>query len=248
MEPLIQKTARLEFTRRAEISAELRLRLAMEFGMRTRIEQDKAEKEKQLRERAEFAAAMEMSMAFSKRVADFSVKLDLYETAAVDALLINERDLKAVREKIADAMLKAHILPDGRRVFKTEDGQRVFDEFGIELDAETISPLQIDDKKPRWETVLADRARETALERSRSDIHTYLDKVDHARERKADPGFSPEELDILEKDLEAAKPAAVRKALGERLGDDLQAGPSSATHAALDVKPLPGNAPSAPQF
>ena len=44
---------------------------------------------------------------------------------------------------------QAYLLPDGRRVFKTEDGSRVFDEHSIEVT--DFDPETIEDWRPRRE-------------------------------------------------------------------------------------------------
>lgn len=135
METLVQKSARFEFARRAEMSADLRQRLLLEMNTRVRAEQDKTARETERRRDTEFVMALQGALAPAHKIADFTVKLDRYDTATVQALMDNERDVLAVREKIDAMMLKAHVLPDGRRVFKTEDGTRVFDEFGAQLNS-----------------------------------------------------------------------------------------------------------------
>lgn len=45
----------------------------------------------------------------------------------------NGRALERVQEDLRIMVDKAYVLPDGRRVFKTEDGMRVFDEHGEEI-------------------------------------------------------------------------------------------------------------------
>ncbi|MEM1163508.1 MAG: hypothetical protein AAGJ28_21455, partial [Pseudomonadota bacterium] len=56
-----------------------------------------------------------------------------------------------------DALLEgAFIMPDGRRVFKSEDGQRVYDEFGKEVGRDGIDPDLIPDGLPAWESYEAE--------------------------------------------------------------------------------------------
>jgi hypothetical protein len=117
-----QTSARFEFAKRAELNDELRRRLALELATVGRNERAKTEKERERRENAEFAAALKFALATPEQIAAFTVRLDTYDTATVEALLANQEALDAVKARIDDLLLKAHTLPDGRRVFKTEDG------------------------------------------------------------------------------------------------------------------------------
>lgn len=61
----------------------------------------------------------------------------------------NQVFLDAVRERLDVVLSRAHVLEDGRRVFKTEDGSQVFDEHGAEVDAEVHDPGVVDSAVPR---------------------------------------------------------------------------------------------------
>lgn len=214
METLVQKSARFEFARRAEISADLRQRLLLEMNTRVRAEQDKTARETERRRDTEFVMALQGALAPPQKIAEFTVKLDRYDTATVQALMDNERDILDVREKIDGMLLKAHVV-NGRRVFKTEDGNRVFDEFGAELKADEITPDAIDNAKPRWEAFSAARDEEKRLVQERKDLGDYQEKLDRARERTKDPKLTEDELLALDKELGNGMPERVRKLTGE---------------------------------
>lgn len=227
METLTQKSARLEFTRRAEISADQRQRLLMEMNLRVKMEQDKTERETDRRRTAEFVAAIQTTLASPEKIAEFTVKLDRYDTATVQALMDNERELTAARKDIETMLLKAHVLPDGRRVFKTEDGTRVFDEHGAELKSEEIAPESIADDRPRSEKFFGRRADERRLAHERTAVIEYQEKLDLARERTKDPNLTEEELSSLDRELSDGMPERVRKLAGEQAPEqtrDLAAG------------------------
>ena len=219
METLPQKSARFEFARRAEISADLRQRLLLEMNTRVRAEQDKTARETERRRDTEFVMALQGALAPPQKIAEFTVKLDRYDTATVQALMDNERDVLAVREKFDAMMLKAHVLPDGRRVFKTEDGTRVFDEFGAQLKPEEIDPVSIDNAKPRWEALQAAHHEAKRLDTERNDLLDYQAKLDRARERTKDPKLTDDELSALDKELGESMPERVRKLTGEQAPD-----------------------------
>lgn len=207
-------TYRDEFTRKSQISREQKARLEFEFYNRERKE-DAADKAEQRKEDEAFEY-IQIVLATQEDIADFGVKLDTYDTATVEALMQNERELTAVREERENMLLEAHTLPDGRRVFKTRDGKHVFDENGQEVKPEEVRPEQIDDRKPRWEAFDAITERQTRLVQERGDLLEYQGKLDKARERLDDPKLSKGQLDALDKELGQSMPDRVRTNLGEK--------------------------------
>ena len=159
----------------------------------------------------EFAVAM-ISAA---DVVEFRVELDTYDTATVEDLQVNERELIEARENVSKMLARAHVLPDGRRVFETEDGVRVFDEKGNELDASVITPGEIDDSHPKWEDYARARQRVDGLEQQRTDILDYQAKLDDARERLDAGDMTRDEFERLRADLKAEMPEAVRDQIPE---------------------------------
>ena len=232
MEAFSRTLIRAEFTRKAELSLDLRLRLALEaFEARER----EAKEKKEERERdEEVIQLMHVVLASSDDIASFEAKLDHYDEATTKALMENEIELKAVRERINKMMLEAHVLPDGRRVFKTEDGTRVFDENGTEIKADQIDPAEIDDGKPTWEVYNAAREEKLQLERERTQLHEYQDKLDSARERLDDPKLSKDELEALDKELGEAMPDRVKADLG-------MSKPASDSAMKVDAEPAPAS-------
>lgn len=63
-----------------------------------------------------------MMMVSASEVAVFRAELDTYDTATVIALQENELALEEARQNLNAILLQAYVLPDGRRVFKAEDG------------------------------------------------------------------------------------------------------------------------------
>lgn len=189
--------------------------------------------------------ALEQMLATTQRLADFSSRLDDFDTASVKALMHNGEELDQVRTRL-DAMLeRADQLPDGRRVFKTEDGMRVFDEHGAELPADVIDPHSIDDHRPRWEPLKALRADEAKLQEERRAILDYQEKLDQTRARIDKGGITNKELDALDADLKSTMPAAVRDSLGHR-GAEAD-GPGMGTQdRTATIQPLDGLRATAP--
>jgi hypothetical protein len=138
------------------------------------------------------------------------LELETYQTATVEALLENEQALEHVQQQLEALMRDAHVLEDGRRVFKTEDGTRVFDEFGQELDAEAITPDDIDDQRPRWESVSALNEQREALQLERSQLLGYQNDLDEVAERLDSGEMTLREYDELRETLRQSAPDAVR--------------------------------------
>ncbi|MFY9294276.1 MAG: hypothetical protein WAP03_26870 [Methylorubrum rhodinum] len=158
----------------------------------------------------EMRAMVEAAMATPARIADFGVKLDTYETKTVEALMENQEAMEKVRQNLDDMLGKAHVLPDGRRVFKTEDGESVYDEHGQKLNSEAIDPSGIDDRKPKWEAFKGATSERTRLEGERQGLLDYQAKLDDARDRLGKDGLTDAELTEMEADLRNAMPEAVR--------------------------------------
>lgn len=143
-------------------------------------------------------------------VEEFRGELESYQTATVVALQRNERELEFVRARIDELLSQAHVLPDGRRVFKTKDGLRVFDEHGTELKAETIDPEMIDDARPYWETYKPEWERRNELEEERRALIDFQEKLDAASTRLDSGEITRDEFDTLRDQLHDDMPASVR--------------------------------------
>ena len=211
--------------------------LARERTEEVRVRQKRREQE---------AAAIEAALAPPERVAAFRVQIDRYDTKTVEALMDNREAMDAVRERIAQMLAKGHVLPDGRRVFKTMDGQKVFDEHGKELAAEVIDPQAIDDRKPRWETLRDARTEFDQLAAERQGLHDYQTRLDAVREYVDKDDLTERDLDRMKDDLAATMPDRVRHKLP---ADDPAAAKTRANATPPDLDSLvvrTGLAPAAP--
>lgn len=137
-------------------------------------------------------------------------ELETFGTGAVAALQLNEEELALSRDRLKAMLARAYVLPDGRRVFKTEDGTQVFDENGVELDADTITPDIIADSYQRWEPYWAEKTHFMALERQRTEILEYQEKLDAAQERLDSGKMTRKEFEELREELKTDMPETVR--------------------------------------
>jgi hypothetical protein len=220
-----------EFMKRATLERIDRERLSEE--MRKRIARERKE-EIEDRRNAEFVMAV---MATPVQLQEFTVKLDRYDTATVEALMENGEKLQEVRKQLDQMLLEAHVLPDGRRVFRTRDGKQVFDEVGKEVGADVIRADAIHPGKPSWELYHANRGREATLQEERTHLQDYQQKLDDARVTVKEGGLTKEDLDQLDADLEKSMPKTVR--------DIVQR--NEAQRAEIDKASLPQATDTAPE-
>lgn len=176
-----------------------------------RENRDRKEKITEEAEQALLDLVVTVVLATKIEIKAFQAKLDTYDEATVIALMENQQLLDAVNERITDMLARAHVLEDGRRVFKTENGMQVFDEHGEQVDESVIHPDQIDDLKPTWEAFEGELKLEKQLQAERQGLIEYQEKLDNARERSNSDNFTKEELDELEAELEADMPPTVAR-------------------------------------
>lgn len=190
------------------------LRAVMEEGFRAegeRIEKRKEQEEKSQEDLSDYVQTVALADAAS--VEAFEARLAEYDYALIEALQENEKNLKAARERLDNLLEDAYVLPDGRRVFKTSDGTRVFDEHGQELSREEIDPDAIEDFRPSWEEWQTATSTYTGLNEEREKLLRFQEQVDDVRERLAQGSVSEQELAELETLLDNDMPEAVRRHL-----------------------------------
>lgn len=150
-----------------------------------------------------------MVLASDGDIAAFTLELDAYDEATVKALIENGERMLAERKEI-DAMLeKAHVLPDGRRVFKTEDGFRVFDEHGTELASDVIDPDEIADWRPHYEKYDERIQAYERLAEERAEIIEFQNEVDEVRREVGEGNVTKDRLEEMRERLANRVPKAV---------------------------------------
>lgn len=196
------------FRSSTEMAADQRIHLR-------RQEEERARRERESDARNDEAELLDVAMTVvaAGEVAQFRRELDRYDAATVAALQDNEQELSELRERLSTLLGQAHVLPDGRRVFKTEDGLRVFDEHGRQVDASTIDPDMIENWRPRWESYERNFLRAQELIAEREALLDYQTKLDAARESLDAGDLTREEFDRLREELAAEMPEAVRSQL-----------------------------------
>ena len=188
---------------------------------------------------------MAVAVLTTAETVHFRADLDRLDTATVAALQDNLERQSYAREQLDDMLDRAYVLPDGRRVFKTEDGMRVFDEYGVEIGPDIIDPDMIADGAPRWEGYDAKKKFLKSLECEQAEILAYQAKLDEARERLDSGEMTREEHDRYREELKADMPEAVRQQLPE-LADDPNAAVAAPVAEAAELDFSGDVAPSRP--
>jgi len=243
---------RTAFDRHARLTPEEERRLREELRQwqaealqAERTKRLKREHDEEIHREAELLQAVQTLLATPERIEAFTVKLDRYDTATVEALLANEEELRLVTDRIDEALDQAVQLPDGRRVFKTLDGTRVFDEHGEELSPDEIDPAAIPNYKKAFEPYWSDVQQRRGLEAERTDLLRFQEKLDDARDRLDDKDLTADALDDLERDIDAAMPERLRRLAGEEPAQE-QDGPARQRGADLEPRSPAVTGPAAP--
>lgn len=249
METVLPRSWREEFARAAaEDREEILYREKMKrVEVRERERREDIRIHEQKREVAAMAA-FQAALAPPQVVLDYRREVDQLGVKTVEVLMEKEEALAAVREKMKAMLGKAHVLPDGRRVFKTEDGQHVFDEHGQQLSPEVIDPGSIDDKKPTWEAFSTEKQQADQLARERQQLFDYQARLDAARERLDKGEITNGELDKIKADLAANMPEAVRQKVEAEKPKPAPANPAPSLMSDLEGLRRPGTvgAPATP--
>ena len=174
-------------------------------------EQKELKAERAEKEFLDFATAT--ILATEIEIQEFQARLDIYDEATVKALIENQQALDLLQIQIADMLSTAHVMEDGTRVFKSEDGTWAVDEHGNRLDTDTHDIDQIPQTKHTAEQYLDIHEQKKQLMQERQDILDYQEKLDAARERSNSDDFTKDEMDELDKELQSEMPQAVKRQL-----------------------------------
>ena len=177
---------------------------------RDQQERERRQKQNEFREDASDLADIAAAIIATKQAAVFRLELEAYDAATVEALQMNQEALDLARERLLATLARAHVLEDGRRVFKTADGTQVFDEHGEELGVETIAPDEIADDRPTWEQFKAERDAVRALEAEQSELLHYQSELDAAAELLDSGEMTQDQFDEMRTSLRENAPEAVR--------------------------------------
>lgn len=219
MEVTTLRSYRLEFAKRAEERREDQRRVL--DRVKQKEEREKKEERDRDIEREALLDTVIVAMVSDTELASFEIENDLYKTTTVEALIENEEKLRLVDEELKTLLDQAYVLPDGRRVFKTKDGTRVFDEHLVEV--RDIDPDEIEDWRPHAERYEGPFKRKLVLTEERENLVEFqklTDNVDaEIAEAKRNGGMPSERLQELRAKLAEEAPDAVKAKMSRNSPD-----------------------------
>ena len=136
------------------------------------------------------------------------------ETSVRKALTIIDQRLEQARERLDHLLAKAHTLPDGTKVFRSENTNMAFTIDGRQLSEEEKNSIEWDGTRPSLEDY---REAKEAVEKSEQDKEQIVAYEKHilnpARERIRDPENKPSEEELKEilESLKKNRPAIVEE-------------------------------------
>lgn len=152
----------------------------------------------------------EVVAAAQIQIEEYKAKLVIYDEATVFALMKNQEQLDAVRAEIHDMLARAYKMDDGRRIFKSEDGMLVIDEFGEIVGQEELDPDLIPSGGPTPDAYLGKLKLEDDLLAERQKIHEFDELKNQQHEELEEGGITEGKLEEMDAELLNAMPASVR--------------------------------------
>lgn len=166
----------------------------------------------------EFEARLDV---YEARLDAFGSKLDAYDVAITNALIENQEILDGLLAYREELLAKAYVLEDGRRVFKSEDGKTVIDEFENVVGEEIIDPGMIPDNLTKSDVYVGVNSEVRQVRVDKKQLHTAQEKVyqarekipgvskkiQEAREKIAEGNLTVDELEDLDDDILGAMPS-----------------------------------------
>lgn len=152
-------------------------------------------------------------LADAIEVEEFKVELDTYDALTIEALTENQFILDQLYLERDTMLDSAYQLENGTRVFKSEDGVRVFDESGDLVSDNVIHPDEIGDHYPKAEPYLEKLEFIEKHEAIQQDLFDYQEKLDDARERLDSDDLAQEEFEAIREEIQNEMPLEVRRKL-----------------------------------
>lgn len=129
--------------------------------------------------------------------------LDRAEKATDNAIDQAMQDLLQREEALNELLDNANRLPDGTRVFRSEDGS-VFNEHGQPIDAEDAQSIVWKDGAPTYEDLMQQKQKMDEVRKRIEDLQHYqIDVLGRARDRMNDQHdpITPEEMEQIQDDI-----------------------------------------------
>ena len=177
-----------------------------------RLHRDKREREKDEKRRDTEDGLVDMAfVAMQALEQELRETIETYQTATVLALEENRKALEEIERQRQEMLDRAYVMDDGRRVFKSRDGERVFDEFGQQIGKDELDPDMIPNDQDVWEDFDEFNSGRDRLKAEREQLLDYQEFLDEGEAKLDKGGLSESEKKTLRQELESAMPLSVRK-------------------------------------
>ncbi|MEM9128279.1 MAG: hypothetical protein AAGA97_00960 [Pseudomonadota bacterium] len=189
-------------------------------------------------EDAEFTRAMLAQIVSDqnqRRIERLQNEMILAETASYEALIAARETLAKTMQRLQELQAIAHILPDGRRVFLSEDGSYAIDEdLNLLIDSD-MAQVEWQQGRPSAETYTEAHHDNSAAADAVTEIEEYRDELEKNRTALAgDKNLSDDEIAAIEDDI-ADMPELVMDNYGSMGGTlRMQTAASSPNNVQLD--------------
>jgi len=162
----------------------------------------------------------------------YKFELETYDVATIEAITENNDILEQLyleRERLLD---NAYQLEDGRRVFKTKDGNSVFDEHGNPVPEGVVHPDEISDNIAKHEDWQSNSSLIKQHEAIGNGLIDYQHKLDEARDKLDSGKLTQDEFEGIKDGLQQSMPIEVRRKLpGYDVSQELDVKPETASPA-----------------
>lgn len=198
---------------------------------------------------SDFAASF--VLADPLEIEAYKAELDEFDALTVEAIMENREILDRLYAE-RDAMLeRAYQLDDGTRVFKSEDGLRVYDEQGQLVSPNVVDPTVIDDKFEKAEPYIEKLESIAKHKQIHKNLLEFQEHLDEDRELADSGTMTKHELAERREERLKEMPIEVRRKLNgydetqeQKLKSEFSTSAKPITENDMDMRIDPSMVPS----
>lgn len=168
-----------------------------EWFIKAKQDQERREKAEEKLEDDLVSLATDVIIATEVQIAQFQMQLDRFDERTVAGLMESQQLLDRLYAEREALLARAYVMEDGRRVFKSEDGSFVIDEFGEIVSSDEFDSSVIPDHYPRADAIMDIDAKIDRGKEIQSRFHVLDAKVREAHREADDGDMSVERIEQL---------------------------------------------------
>ena len=181
----------------------------------------------------------------------YKAELDEYDALTVEAIMENREVLDRLYAEREAMLERAYILEDGTRVFKSEDGLRVYNQDGELLPSSTVNPEQIGDKYQKAEPFFDNLKSINKHQQIEKNLLEFQEHLDEDRELADSGKMTKDELAERREERLKEMPIEVRRKLNgfdetqeQKLKSEFSTSAKPITENDMDMRIDPSMVPS----